>query len=54
MTSSAAFCSLVVLVAWNASLASAQNTCCDASQFNALTNMWKLEPDQNTRAGYGR
>ena len=40
---------LVVLVAWNASLASAQNTQCDASQFDALTNMWKLEPDQNTR-----
>ena len=27
----------------------AQNTQCDASQFDALTNMWKLEPDQNTR-----
>ena len=40
---------LVVLVTWNASLASAQNTRCDASQFDALTNMWKLEPDQNTR-----
>lgn len=40
---------LVALVTSNASLASAQNTPCDASQFNALTNMWKLEPDQNTR-----
>jgi hypothetical protein len=40
---------LVALVAWNASPASAQNTYCDASQFDALTNMWKLEPDQNTR-----
>ena len=40
---------LVVLVTWNTSLASAQNTQCDASQFDALTNMWKLEPDQNTR-----
>jgi hypothetical protein len=40
---------LVALVTANASLASAQNTYCDASQFDALTNMWKLEPDQNTR-----
>jgi len=40
---------LVALVTWNASLASAQNSPCDASQFDALTNMWKLEPDQNTR-----
>ncbi len=40
---------LVVLLTWNASLASAQTTQCDASQFDALTNMWKLEPDQNTR-----
>ena len=40
---------LAVLVTWNASLASAQDTRCDASQFHALTNMWKLEPDQNTR-----
>jgi len=39
---------LVALVTWNASPASAQNTPCDASQFNTLTNMWKLEPDQNT------
>lgn len=39
---------LVALVAWNAPLASAQNTRCDASQFDALTNMWTLEPDQNT------
>jgi len=40
---------LVALVTWNASLASAQDAQCDASQFDALTNMWKLEPDQNTR-----
>ena len=40
----------VVLLTWNASLATAQNTRCDASQFDALTDMWKLEPDQNTRA----
>ena len=40
---------LVVLVLLNASLAAAQDTRCDASQFDALTNMWKLEPDQNTR-----
>lgn len=40
---------LVALVTCNASLASAQNTRCDASQFDALTNVWKLEPDQNTR-----
>ena len=39
---------LVVLVAWSASPASAQNTRCDASQFDALTNMWKPQPDQNT------
>ena len=40
---------LVALIAWNASPASAQTTPCDPSQFDALTNMWKLEPDQNTR-----
>jgi hypothetical protein len=39
---------LVALVTSNASLASAQNSYCDASQFDTLTNMWKLEPDQNT------
>jgi hypothetical protein len=39
---------LVALVTCNASLASAQRTYCDASRFNALTNMWKVEPDQNT------
>jgi hypothetical protein len=39
---------LVALVTWNASLASAQRNYCDASQFNALTNMWKVQPDQNT------
>jgi hypothetical protein len=40
---------LAVLVTCQASPASAQNTPCDASRFDALTNMWKLEPDQNTR-----
>ena len=49
MTIIRGFLLLVVLVTWNASLASAQNIPCDASQFDALTNMWKLEPDQNTR-----
>jgi hypothetical protein len=39
---------LVALVTSNASLASAQRTYCDASQFNALTNMWKVQPDENT------
>ena len=39
---------LIVLVTWNASPASAQNAQCDESQFATLTNMWKLEPDQNT------
>jgi hypothetical protein len=39
---------LFALVTVNASLASAQRTYCDASRFNTLTNMWKLEPDQNT------
>lgn len=39
---------LVALVTWNASPASAQRSYCDASQFNALTNMWKVQPDQNT------
>lgn len=42
---------LTAVVAWNtsaASTASAQNTPCDPSQFDTLTNMWKLEPDQNT------
>jgi hypothetical protein len=28
--------------------ASAQNTTCDPSQFATVTNMWKVEPDQNT------
>ena len=45
---------LVVLVTSNASLASAQNTQCDASQFDALTNMWKLEPDREHPPGSGR
>jgi hypothetical protein len=39
---------LVALVAWIAAPASAQNVPCDSSQFDTLTNMWKLEPDQNT------
>ena len=39
---------LVALVTCNASLAAAQRNYCDASRFNALTNMWKVEPDQNT------
>jgi hypothetical protein len=39
---------LVALVTWDAMLASAQNTQCEPSQFDELTNMWKLEPDQNT------
>ncbi len=38
---------LVALVNWDASLASAQNPPCDESQFHTMTNMWKLEPDQN-------
>lgn len=39
---------LVTLITWNASPASAQRNYCDASRFNALTNVWKVEPDQNT------
>jgi len=39
---------LLALLASTTSLASAQNKYCDGSQFDALTNMWKLEPDQNT------
>lgn len=39
---------LVALVTCNASLASAQRNYCDASRFNAVTNMWKVQPDQNT------
>jgi hypothetical protein len=39
---------LGALLAPDASPASAQNAPCDASQFDALTNMWKREPDQNT------
>ena len=38
--------SLAPLV-WIASPA-AQNTYCDSSQFNSLTNIWKPQPDQNT------
>jgi hypothetical protein len=39
----------LALLAWTASLGAAQNTTCDTSQFDAMTNMWTLEPDQNTR-----
>jgi hypothetical protein len=35
-------------LAWIASPAAAQRTYCDAAQFNALTNIWKPQPDQNT------
>ena len=34
-------------LAWIASPA-AQNTYCDSSQYNSLTNIWKPQPDQNT------
>ena len=34
-------------LAWIA-LPAAQNTYCDSSQFNSLTNIWKPQPDQNT------
>ena len=34
-------------LAWIATPA-AQNTYCDSSQFNSLTNVWKPQPDQNT------
>jgi hypothetical protein len=34
-------------LAWIATPA-AQNTACDSSQFNSLTNVWKPQPDQNT------
>ena len=40
---------LVALLTWHASPTSAQSNPCDASRFDTLTNMWKLEPDQNTR-----
>ena len=40
---------LTVLVTLNPSHASAQAPPCDPSQFHTLTNMWKLESDQNTR-----
>ena len=48
MTLTRCFLLLLVLLTWNASLASAQNNYCDGSQFDALANIWKLEPDQNT------
>ena len=34
-------------LAWIA-VPAAQNTYCDSSQFNSLTNIWKPQPDQNT------
>jgi hypothetical protein len=40
---------VLVLITWTASPGAAQNTACDTSQFAAMTNVWKLEPDQNTR-----
>ncbi len=43
------FLLLVALLTWTPSLGAAQNTTCDSSQFDAMTNVWKLEPDQNTR-----
>jgi hypothetical protein len=36
------------LLASTALPAAAQNTYCDNTQFNSLTNMWKVTPDQNT------
>ena len=40
---------LAALVTLIASPASAQSTPCDPAQFNDLSGVWKLEPDQNTR-----
>ena len=39
---------LVALITWNTPPASAQRNYCDASRFNAVTNMWKVQPDENT------
>ena len=39
----------LALLTWTASPGAAQNATCDSSQFDAMTNVWKLEPDQNTR-----
>lgn len=39
----------IPLVASVPSPASAQRNYCDASRFDSMTNLWKLEPDQNTR-----
>jgi hypothetical protein len=39
----------LVLLTSTASIGAAQNATCDTSQFDAMTNVWKLEPDQNTR-----
>ncbi len=42
---------LAALVTWNASpvAAQVQRNYCDASRFNAMTNLWKVQPDENTR-----
>ena len=44
-------CLLLSLVSltWIALPAAAQRTYCDSAQFNSLTNIWKPQPDQNTR-----
>jgi hypothetical protein len=39
----------VVFLTWAASPGAAQNPTCDSSQFDSLTNIWKLNPDENTR-----
>jgi hypothetical protein len=39
----------LALLLWIATPAAAQRTYCDSSQFNSLTNIWKPQPDQNTR-----
>jgi hypothetical protein len=38
----------LVLLTWTASLGAAQTTTCDSSQFDAMTNVWKLNADENT------
>lgn len=40
----------LVLLTWTAPLGAAQDAACDTSQFAAMTNMWKPQPDQNTTA----
>ena len=47
MTITSCLLLLLAPLAWIATPA-AQNTTCDSSQFNALTNVWKPQPDQNT------